>query len=517
MSSSFLQLPPQWRFPLLLTALFVVMQLLLFFDTTRSLVDTWAHSGTYNHGFIIAPISLWLIWTKRRSLACLAPRPAPLVLILYAAAGLAWLVADVLGILVVEQLALVSMLILGVWVLLGHRVAREIAFPLFFLYLAVPMGEGLVAPMMDFTADFTVKMLQLTGIPVYREGLFFSLPSGNWSVVEACSGVRYLIASVTLGLLYAYLTYQRLSKRVLFVIASFLVPVIANGLRAYMIVMIGHLSDMELAVGVDHLIYGWVFFGVVMFILFWIGSFWRDPLPAEPSVPSVDATPAAMRRRGWSLPVIALLAVALLLQTGQARLDAPGTRQLAQPLQLPQEIAGWQQTGTVPLGWRPHVTGTKHIWQTSYQQDGRLVTVFVALYPSQRQGSEAASGTNTIIDHEVPGLRVTHQGKKTVSIAGRPMEVRDFQVLGGAAGQRLVVWQWYLTGGQRSANPYLVKLQQLQGMIREGRRDGAYVAIAAPHTWGASADGEDLLKQFSSEAIPAIEQAVMQALGRGDG
>src|SRR5690606_22417596 len=95
----------------------------------------------------------------------------------------------------------------------------------------------------------------------------------------------YLIASITLGALYAYLTYRSWKRRLLFVIAAMIVPVFANGGRAYMIVMIAHLSDMKLALGVDHYIYGWVFFGLVMLLLFWIGSFWREdeqPAPGRP-------------------------------------------------------------------------------------------------------------------------------------------------------------------------------------------------------------------------------------------
>ena len=83
--------------------------------------------------------------------------------------------------------------------LFGWAVTREIAFPLGFLFFAVPIGEFLVPTMIDYTADFTVAALRLTGIPVYREGNDFVIPSGNWSVVDACSGVRYLIASVMVG------------------------------------------------------------------------------------------------------------------------------------------------------------------------------------------------------------------------------------------------------------------------------------------------------------------------------
>ena len=86
---------------------------------------------------------------------------------------------------------------------MGLEVARTIAFPLAFTLMAVPIGEFLLPNLMNQTADFTVAALRLTGVPVYREGLYFTVPTGRWSVVEACSGLRYLIASLTLGLLFA--------------------------------------------------------------------------------------------------------------------------------------------------------------------------------------------------------------------------------------------------------------------------------------------------------------------------
>jgi hypothetical protein len=71
---------------------------------------------------------------------------------------------------------------------------------------------------------------------------------------------------------------------------SIALPILANGLRAYAIVMIGHLSNMKLAVGVDHLIYGWIFFGVMLVIMFAIGILWADPSP-PPRTPSVETVP----------------------------------------------------------------------------------------------------------------------------------------------------------------------------------------------------------------------------------
>ena len=100
-----------------------------------------------------------------------------------------------------------------------------------------------------------------------------------------------------------------------------MVPVIANGLRAYMIVMIGHLSGMKLAVGVDHIIYGWLFFGLVMFLMFWIGNFWREdesPAPERIEVPAGSAPARAGARP--LMPVIAATIVLGALVAGLCRL-----------------------------------------------------------------------------------------------------------------------------------------------------------------------------------------------------
>ena len=191
---------------------------------------------------------------------------------------------------------LVAMIPLAVWAILGNRdAARAWRFRSRFLFFAVPFGEFVVPKLMDWTADFTVWAVAASGVPVFREGNNFIIPSGRWSVVEACSGVRYLIASLVVGTLYAYLTYRSLLRRVVFIGISIVVPLVANWLRAYMIVMIGHLSSNRLAVGVDHIIYGWVFFGVVMMALFWVAGYWREDL--APSAPSAATASWTCRSR----------------------------------------------------------------------------------------------------------------------------------------------------------------------------------------------------------------------------
>ena len=249
------ELARSWRATSLALALALAWVLLLYRESALAMVAIWARSDTFAHAFVVPPIVLWLVWRRRAQLVQMAPRAAFPVLFAVAGAALLWWLGELAAVNAVTQLALTALLVLTVPALLGLQVARAIAFPLGFLFFAVPIGEFLLPQLMQWTADFTVAALRISGIPVYREGLQFVIPSGNWSVVDACSGIRYLIASLTVGTLFAYLNYQSSRRRVLFMLVSLFVPVAANWIRAYLIVIIGHLSGNRLAAGVDHLIF----------------------------------------------------------------------------------------------------------------------------------------------------------------------------------------------------------------------------------------------------------------------
>lgn len=258
-----------------------------YYKTAESMVATWARSETFAHGFLVFPIAFWLVWRKRQVLIGTPPVFSWFGVVFIAASVLLWAAGDAVNANVVRHFALIFMLIASVWAVLGPSVVRLIAFPLFFLLFAVPFGEFLIPIFMKWTADFTVIALRITGIPVHQEGMQFVIPSGSWSVIEACSGVRYLISSISIGSLFAYLSFNSWKRRSLFIFFSFLVPIVANWVRAYFIVLLGHFSDNKLAAGVDHLIYGWVFFGVVITILFFCGSKWSEkPVDPAPKMPS---------------------------------------------------------------------------------------------------------------------------------------------------------------------------------------------------------------------------------------
>ena len=486
------------RDSLVAAGLYCFVLLLIYYETAWSMVSIWLRSDTFAHGFLIVPIALWLIWTRRDLLAPVQPAPAVWLALLLVPFSLAWLLAWLVDVSVIQQLALVGMIVSGVWAIAGYQVARVLAFPLFFLFFAVPMGEGLIAPMMEFTAYSTVWMIEMTGIPVYREGLNFALPSGRWSVVEACSGVRYIIASVTVGTLYAYLTYRSLSRRVIFILISAFVPVIANTVRAYIIVMLGHLSDMTIATGADHLVYGWVFFGLVIFVLFWLGSFFREDLNASPtqSRPGEALHPSAAVGTRQML-LLTLCCTLLLVSVAPIVAHQTLTSKLSQgkvSVVMPDSQGDWEQKEAARWDWRPasKVSGQQLGF---YELAGDPLVVYVQ-YAGNTAGDEDVVGSSTLFAKEEDQAIVVGQKNESIVVLGHSIDVDGAQIR--TSGQELLVWSWYVVGDVSTSNNYLAKLKQVAVKLGLTEEVAYRIILATPYL-ASSSDSRVRLQRFLDE------------------
>ena len=492
-----------WRFALFAIGTTILAIVLAYWETAASMVSIWARSETFAHGYFIAPIALCLVWRMRARLALLTPKVDPLGFALLAAAGAVWLVGAAGHAQVVQHYAMTAMIPGAVLALAGRRVARQIAFPLAFLLLAVPVGEGLLPRLMSFTADFTVAALQLSGIPVYREGNMFAIPSGQWSVVEACSGLRYLTASFTVGAVYAYLTYRKAWKRALFMALSIAVPIAANGLRAYFIVLIGHFSDMRLAVGVDHFIYGWVFFGVVIGLLFWLGSFWRDP-PAAAELPTPATAGARPSPVAIASGAVGVLALSAAWPAYAAYLDrsAPNA---SVTLAAPEGAGGWERQASAPGHWRPHYQGAATSAFAAYHRDGGTVLVFLARYRNQRQDAELVSSNNSLAGTQQSGWVAIGETMRAEPLRALELELRETRLRSG--GDRLLVWDWYRIAQRDLSDPYLAKALLARDRLL-GRGDEAGVIVLATHYTEHAGQAREALRRFATEMLPALQAAL---------
>lgn len=483
-----------WRQALLALAVAIVGLCAVFWGTASQMVETWYVSATFNHGFMIVPICLWLVWDRREAVEKYMPQPDFRGLLVIAACMVAWTVANAAGVQSGMQFALVGMIQGAVFTVLGWRLVRAMLFPLAFLFFAVPFGDFLVPPLQDLTAVMVVEGLRLISIPVYIDGVFLSIPTGNFEVAEACSGVRFLIATIALGSLFANLSFRTSLRRSIIIFLSIVVPLVANGIRAFGIVYIAHITDHKVAVGVDHLIYGWIFFAFVTIVLLAIGMTFRETDGDNTIYMPRDEDRKAGRfstPKGMIAGAAASVAVAFVGPAYGAIMLDHGIAKIAAPLAAPAAGNGWQSVGRSTTTWRPKFAGADAEFMTSFRKSAADVHMYLAYYTHQRQGAELVNSANTFID-QVNWQRAS-SGSTKIQVGARQQTVKETRLLGRRQGR--LVWEFYWIGGHFTADRYEAKAYEAAAKLLGTNQAAAAIVVAADFH-ESPADAARVLQDF---------------------
>jgi len=484
-------------------------------------------SETYGHGLVVAPISAWLLWRIRDRWLAVTPGMSwwGLPLVVLGSAG--WLVAELAKVNVAAQYGLLMILWGLTWTALGSAVVRLMLFPLAFLFFMVPAGDSLNAPLMEATATATIAALRAVGLPVYREGMLFTLPTGSWSVVEACSGLRYVLAAAMLGALFSYLNFRSWRLRVSFFVAAIVLALVGNWARAWLVVMIGHLSEMRYGTGDDHVWYGWAFFGVVMGGLFWMGGRFQERTPAAPETQTPTAPlfsengaqrAASMHKQvgiaanpGMSvihgLLLLAGLAVSIsvvlyadIASQGATRSNLPGFDRLA----LESSVS--MQSPTT-YSWHGARLQTDRQFSSASGISMPAVQIHGAYFADQQTGHEMISPDNQLRLRKPEGwssIRVRSLKPEADAPAQDPLRSAWIQEHLIARGdQRRLMWVWYEIDGQRLHSESMVKARTAWSMLR-GLGDHSCL-------WVMLTDLEDSVKIDSAQTSESAARERLRA------
>lgn len=303
-----------WRAALFRLALAWIALAALTFADWREMAHQWWDIDTYNHVLLVPAILGWLVWLRRGELArteAVAWWPG----LVWLGAGLAlWLGGRALDINLVAQAAVVFAFQGAVLSLLGLRAALVLAFPLFYAGFLVPFGDELVPALQHLTAQIAIALTHASGVPAIVDGLTIDTPGGKFVVAEECSGVKFLVAMAALSTLVAWTWFHSWRRRIALIAGAALVSILANGVRAWGTIYAAQFIGAERAGGLDHIVYGWVFFALVVAAV--LGIAWRflerEPGEAGLTAEEAAAHPLARLERFALPPQIALLAIALL-------------------------------------------------------------------------------------------------------------------------------------------------------------------------------------------------------------
>src|SRR5258706_11740946 len=366
-------------------AALLLFTLTVFRTSIAAAVQVWQVSPTYSHCFLIIPIVIWLIWEKRAALGALVPGLAPQALFFIPVLTLGWWIGELSAINEIQQYAVVAIMQALIVALLGVSIIRVIWFPVLYLLFLVPTGEYLIVPMQQFATHFVDVSLNILGIVHYTEGTTFELTNGCFEIAEACAGLRFLIATVTLGVLFSYMMFRKIYKTVLFLVASIAVPLIGNGLRCVGIIVLAHFTNNAYGAGADHIVYGWGFNVVILLVLGLLGSLFRDDFSDKPSIrPQPPVSPRKLA--GISILAASLLgagpALAFWHDNYFSGSDLSSIAHLFEP-------PGWQP-GPPSATWHPDFSGfdaqTSAAIIPSNQPDALPVDLFLGYYARPRPG-----------------------------------------------------------------------------------------------------------------------------------
>jgi exosortase len=201
--------------------------------------------------------------------------------------------------------------VLALW---GLRAGLVLAFPLAYAFVLVPFGDEIIPPLQMVTAEIATALTRWSGIETVASGILIDTPAGLFIVAEECSGVKFLVAMLALGLLVAHTCFASWNRRAWFLIACVVVPIIANGIRAWATIFLAQYVGAEAAGGFDHIVYGWFFFALVLALVLGVAWRWfeREPEEAGWTVPGIAALPHVARWEGPGADRNLVLAAILL-------------------------------------------------------------------------------------------------------------------------------------------------------------------------------------------------------------
>jgi len=511
-----------WSFrPVMLWGLGLGLLLVwLYYSILYRLVVQWFNDQNFSHGIFVPAFALFVLWQQRANLRAIRSSPSwtglPIIVV-----ALVMLVVGVLGVELFTARSSLLILLAGLVVLfLGWKFFRAVLFPWAFLFLMVPLPNLILQrftfPLQILASRVSTKMLEIAGIPVYREGNVINLAAMPLEVVEACSGIRSLLSLLTLAIIYGYLMEKRMWVRVALACSAVPIAVAANAFRIFGTGVLVQYWDPDKAEGFFHLFQGWLIFVVSLLLLFalhaLINLIWRPAKKSElkarptvaPSTKGILQTATDFRLR-FALSGCLLLATAIGLQLhSQAEVYPP-----RQPLSsLPAQIDQWTSTDETIDQQTLDILGPGEFLARDYE-DSRdrfpWISLFVAYFPSQKMGDTIHSP-----NHCLPGAGWIPTLRQVVNITGpdgHAFPANRYVIVKG--GERQIVLYWFQAHGRVVASEYSAKYYLIADSIRLHRSDGSLVRLMSPMGRGESPDAaQTRVMSLGSQLLPYLDKTI---------
>jgi exosortase D (VPLPA-CTERM-specific) len=460
-------------------------------ETIAALYNQWMTNDDFSHGLLIIPISLYLIWKKRRELEGIPYRIDWRGLLLLIAGIMIYIAGELGAELFTTRVSMLVMAIGIVWLLFGLNVIKCITFPLLFMFLMLPLPgfiyRNMTFPLQIISSKLSVDMLHIFGVMAYREGNVIDMGFTQFQVVEACNGLRFIMPLFTVGVLFAFTNRKVLWKRLVLIAATIPLAIGANVVRIAGTGVVSLFWGAKAAEGFFHSFSGWAVFMICLGVF--AGIYYllnRMPGQLKPAAANgvKDGSPE-MSRTVWRFSPI-LIAFIMILSTSSliTFLGKVPSIHLKKPLaEFPMVIDEWLgEMDTMDTEMWDRVGGQSYVMINYTGNDSQTLGFYTAYYEYQRKAGDfihspklCLPGAGWFIDGSgVRRLKV----ETVVPGTSKPLKFNDMVI--SKNDQHYLVYYWYQGRGRNFTNEYLAKFYMVWDGIWRRRTDGALVRLIKP-------------------------------------
>lgn len=501
----------------------------VYYSTLTWLIGSdWARED-YSYCYLIPFVVLYLVWDKKDRLADLPSIPSWKGLIPLGLGLVFFWLGDLGG----EFLALYIsfwLVLLGLcWLHLGWEKIKELSFPFIIMLTMFPLPHFLYNKvslnLKLISSQLGVDMMQLYGMSAYREGNVIDLGFTQLQVVDACSGLRFLIPLIVLGLLLAYFFRAHFWKRAVLVISTVPLAVVTNSLRIALTGILYEGWGAKVAEGFFHGFSGWFIFMFSLAVLLLEMWILKKLPPAEVKSraggdqgapgqerPFVSGAPVqrpglpAVLKPPQFIAALILLGITLVLSQGvEFREKIPITRPLDQ---FPLKIGEW--TGASRAMEQKFIDTldlSNYVIIDYKNKPGRQVNFYAAYYESQRKGESIHSPATCLPGG---GWLFKQAGAVTISAPGHgkgSMKVNRAYMQKGE--HRQLSYYWFDQRGRVLTSAYQLKIFVFLDALTKQRTDGALVRLITPvYEDEKLKDAEERLQSFTRQLAPVLAEFI---------
>lgn len=495
----------------------------LFYQSHRVMVEWWKRDD-YTYCYLVVPIVLYLLWEKRESLSKVISQSSWMGLFPFVLGIIFYWLGELGGEFYTMYVASWLILVGLCWLHLGWEKFKTIFFALFFVLTMFPppnfIYQKISVSLKLISSQLGVTLMQWYGMSAYREGNIIDLGFTQLQVVDACSGLRYLIPLIVLGILLAYFFRAPLWKKAFLLLSSVPLSVFSNSLRIAMTGILYEIWGPKVAEGFFHGFSGWFIFMFSLVLL--LGEMWllKRVIPERKSSTVEKDNPAKIPVAGSGnilvktgvrsffqpqfVAAVVLLGVTLIIsQSVEFREKIPISKTFRQ---FPLEIGEWQgKSGHMEQEFINALHFNDYVIIDYMNAAGKAVNFYVAYYESQRKG-ESIHSPSTCLPSS--GWIFNEAGKVTLhfaaeGLADMPVN-RAFIQKGGA---RQLSYFWFPMRGRVLTNAYEMKIFNFWDALTRQRTDGALVRVITPvFEYEKVEEADKRLQAFVKDVVPVLDE-----------